>query len=120
MKKGNDVSDRSPPHDCDILIPPGVEAGLHETQAGAQRHVCIKHAYRAGYDAAVEQVNRDRRRSSWLDERPAQRCKEGNSAPVEDIENLPETQGDGRHLCAVCAWCRGWRNGVAATKLASD
>jgi hypothetical protein len=60
---------RNPPHDCDISIPPGVEAGLHETQAGAHRHVCIKHAYRAGYDAAVEEVNRDRRRSSWLDQR---------------------------------------------------
>ncbi|WP_437717337.1 hypothetical protein WMF45_13515 [Sorangium sp. So ce448] len=108
------MSTRNPPHDCDVLIPDGIESELHWTQAGAHRHVCIKHAYRAGYDAAVKAVQGDRRRSSWRDTRETQRCVEGNAAPVEDIEQLPQTQGDGRHRCAICAWCRGWRDGVRA------
>lgn len=40
-------------------------------------------------------------------------CRHGNSAPVETLEQLHDSQaGPGRHKCTVCAYAQGYRIGL--------
>ena len=100
----------SPRHDCPRSGPAGLETQIHESQAGDARHRCFACAYLAGFDGGTQAVT-DKRRASW----PAvdcERCIEGHAAPRSDLLDLPRNQGEGRHLCAICAWVKGWRDGV--------
>ncbi len=43
---------------------------------------------------------------------PKEECKHGKKAPVEVLENLPNSQGGtGRHKCCICAYQIGFKEG---------
>lgn len=103
-------------HDCELQTPADLETSLHDAQAGVGRWACVKHAWRHGYESGKLAVEDDRRRSVWTDSH-VDRCTHASAAPSDVLAELPKSQGyKGRHLCAICAWARGFKDGTIAAK----
>ena len=83
--------------------------GLPNSQGGTGRHKCAVCSYQKGF----EDAQLDYPIIGEMED-----CPHGNSAPLEFLKNLQDSQaGAGRHKCVVCAYKEGFEAGKKDTSL---